>query len=213
MVVTPINGSGAVDTVYSELLNYGVPAYFTGVTKNNDYIECTTANGTALNFHVDAQQDYYGNWNVYINYVSIYGSSHTDNYTKLTSIIRTQHGLILTTATTIDETEVTAPYIIITKDNSDDTVIFAHPAGGYGVLDMTEFVCVDDAAATYTLRDCEYSTDTVLLTTLVPVICEANMKYCPNLKWVVQRQYNLVGEIAFGEHHYWTDGQIALLDI
>lgn len=213
MVITPINGSTAVDTVYSELLNYGVPTYFTGVTKNNDYIECTTANGTALNFHVDAQQDYYGNWNIYINYVTIYGSTHADNYTKLTSIIRTQHGLVLTTITSIDGTDTTMPYIIITKDNYDNTVIFAHPAGGYATLDETEFVCVDDAAPFYTLRDCTYSDDVVLLTTLVPVICEANMKYCPDLKWVVQRQYNIVGEIAFGNHHYWTDGQIALLDI
>lgn len=216
MVVTPISGAQSAETLFEELRDYGSPAYFTTVTKDsNDYISCSTDSGQALYFHVQAEQDMYtGTWKTFINYVSIYSNQHRDNYTLLTSIIRTQYGLIIMCSSTENGETREVPYIIITKDNADKTVIFGHPASQSTqyLIERDVFVCLGDTAPVYAERDCLDTDDTVLLTSVVPVVVEGLLNYCPYLKWVIQKQYNVVGELALGTQFYWTDGQIALLD-
>lgn len=216
MVVTPITGEQSADILFEELRDYGSPAYFTAVTKDSgDYITCTTDNGTALSFHVQAEQDSYtGIWTTYINYVSIYNNTHRDNWTMLKNIVRTQYGLIITCDSTENGVTTEIPYIIITKDNADKTVIFGHPASQstFYLIERDVFVCLGDSAPVYAERDCLDTDDTVLLTSVVPVVVEGLLNYCPYLKWVIQKQYNVVGALALGTQFYWTDGQIALLD-
>lgn len=217
MVITPITGADAGTTVYNELRDYASPTYFTSVTKDgSDYITCTTDAGQALYFHISAEQDYYtGTWKVYINYVSIYNNTHRDNYTLLKSIVRTQYGLIFLCESISDGVSKDVPYIIITKDNAGNTVIFGHPANEFtqNLIERNKFVCVDNAAPIYEVRDCLDSDDTVLLTSVVPIVAEGLLNYCSNLKWVIQKQYNVTGELVLGTQFYWTDGQIALLDM
>ena len=213
MVLTPINSSS---DAFGELKDYGENVYFTSVTQSGDYIMCTDENGTeCLKFEIFEDT----NMNkTYIRYVEIYGTTLNDNYTNITYIVRTQYGLVIQVNASGGNddfgTNYGTAYIIITKDNQSHTVIFAHNAKqySYGAIDNTTFVCSDSAYPQFNEKKCLYSKDLNLLSSTVPVVVDGTMNFCPNLKFLVQKQYIVCGEIVIGTEHYWTDSQVVLKD-
>lgn len=207
MVITRIN---SVEDLYSELINYGYPNYFTSVTQSNSTITCLDGTEAPLIFDSDVDSGW-----VRIYNLRVYETMLAENAIRIKNIIRTQYGLIITGAREYNSEYLEIPYIIITKDNADNTVIFAHPSNIWDsqYIIKGEFVCMSSAGPEFAKHDSpgmDYSGD--LLTSMAPVICVGVMNYCPNLNWIIQKQYNINGELILGTHHYWTDGQIALLD-
>ena len=207
MRVTPITN---LNDLYTILINK-VGVYFTSVTiDGNDNITCLDDERTPL---------YFRNANLSECVISgkdstVYGNSFTDNVNAnvlITEVIETQYGLVIYGKDNWAGSTVSMPVFIVTKDNAGNTVIFSHmfPTSEGG---MDTYSCMNSVAPIPTKKKCLNSTDLSLLTSIVPVVVEGNMNYTPNLYWVIDKQYNLTGEIIIGTHHYWTDGQVALLD-
>lgn len=207
MVITRIN---SVEDLYSELVNYGYPNYFTSVTQSSGTITCLDGTEAPLVFESDVDSGW-----VRIYNLDVYENRLAENAIRIKNIVRTQYGMIITAAKEDNGNIIEMPYIAITKDNADNTVIFAHPSNIWDskYIIKDEFVCMSSAGPEYSKHDALWTDDTCLLTSLVPIVCVGVMNYCPNLKWVIQRQYTNIGEIVVGTQHYWTDGQIALLDM
>ena len=205
-----VTAIASLDDLYSILINK-VGVYFTSVTiDGNNNITCLDDERTPLYFRATSQPGCV----VHAKDTVIYGNSFTTNeslYVILTEVIETQHGLVIYGKDTWEGSTTYMPVFIVTKDNADNTVIFSHmfPAASGG---MDKYSCMNSAAPIPTKKKCLNSTDLSLLTSIVPVVVEGNMNYTPDLYWVIDKQYNLTGEIVIGTHHYWTDGQIALLD-
>lgn len=207
MRVTPIT---SLDDLYSILINK-VGVYFTSVTiDGNDNITCLDDERTPLYFRATN----YSGCVINSDDTTIYGNSFTDNVNLkvlITEVIETQYGLIIYGKDNWAGSTTYMPVFIVTKDNAGNTVIFSHmfPAAEGG---MDTYSCMNSVAPIPTKKKCLNSTDLSLLTSIVPVVVEGNMNYTPNLYWVIDKQYNLTGEIVIGTHHYWSDGQVALLD-
>lgn len=206
MVITRIN---SVEDLYSELVNYGYPNYFTSVTQSNDTITCLDGTEAPLVFGADVDMGW-----VRIFQLRIYENLLSDNAVRIKNAVRTQYGIIITAAKEDNGNIIEIPYFGITKDNADNTVIFAHPSNIWDTkyIIKDKFVCMSSAGHEYSKHNALSTDDTCMLTSLVPIVCIGVMNYCPNLKWVIQKQYTNTGEIVIGTQHYWTDGQIALLD-
>lgn len=207
MVVEPIT---SMNDLYYQLHNYG-EAYFTDVTISGNDITCFK--GTDIPLYLKSSGD---SGCVLSGMDSlIFGARFTDNSNAkvlITQVIRTQHGMVIYGRDNWSSSATLMPVFIITKDNAGtpNTVIFAHmfPDSTNG---KKTFQCMNSESGA-TSNDCLDTTDVSLLTSIVPVIVSGSMNFCPNLMWTIQKQYNLTGEIVIGTHHYWTDGQIALLD-
>lgn len=208
MRVTPITN---LNDLYTILINK-VGVYFTSVTiDGNNNITCLDDERTPLYFRATTG---YTGCVVSGKNTTIYGNSFTDNDNAnvlITEVVETQYGLVIYGRDNWTESARYMPVFIITKDNAGNTVIFSHmfPASDVG---MDTYSCMNSAAPIPTKKKCLNTTNLSLLTSIVPVVVEGNMNYTPNLYWVIDKQYNLTGEIVIGTHHYWSDGQVALLD-
>lgn len=222
MVIDNITTKASLDQY---LQDYAVPAYFTDITVTNDYITCNDSTGAVLYFRVRSYDSIYKctpyePMQLYGQNVSAMVNRIYNYKTAITKAIRTQYGIILCVKDYSVSDATPLPWIIITKDNEDNTVIFMHPEYSADTASIeVKYVVRDNYAlssretGSNVLRTCWPPNDDFFeLTSLVPMVVENTMKYTPNLKWVVQKQYDEVGEIVVGTEHYWTDGQIALRD-
>lgn len=203
MVVT---GISSLHDVYLELLNYG-QQYFTSVTEDgNGHITCVDDDKTPLYLRKIEDNK------IVAHLTSIYGTALSSNgnlIIMISQIIRTSYGIILYGVDNWYSSDQSyyMPLFIITKDNSGKTVIFSTLAS------KTNYKLEGSASPVHKVRSRPSSTDTDLLTSVVPMIVEGCTAYTPNLKWVVQKQYNISGDIVLGTTHYWSDGFVALKDV
>ena len=205
MVVEPINSK---NDLYYQLRSYG-EAYFTDVTISGNSITCFKGTDTPLYLKGTGDDGcVLSGMDSLIFGTSFCGTSSAK--ILITQVIRTQYGIVIYGKDNWYEAVNYMPVFIITKDNADNTVIFAHvfPDSTDG---KKQFQCMNSESGA-TTNVCLLTSDTSLMTSIVPVIVSGSMNFCPNLMWTIQKQYNLTGEIVIGTHHYWTDGQVALLD-
>ena len=201
-----VSGVSNMHDVYLELLNYA-PQYFTSVTEDSSgNITCLDDDKTPLYLHKNSDNS------ILASLSTIYGTALSDNQNfsiAITQIIRTSYGIILYGSDNyyVSDPSYHMPIFIITKDNADKTVIFSTLAS------KTNYKLEGSAAPVHKVRTRSSSTDTDLLTSVVPMVVEGSTNYTPNLKWVVQKQYTISGDIVLGTTHYWSDGFVALKDI
>lgn len=208
MVVTPIS---SVDDIYQLLTNYATQ-YFDSIVKNGDTITCYDGEIEALRF---TYVKYEADPAPQLTDVYIYGYEHPDAYNDIYYIVRTAYGLVFVSRREMYADDSRVAWIVVTKDNEDDTVIFSHPVNvnSYHNIRMEYFYCSNTHMHNHVQRNCLYTRECpFLMTSTVPVIVENDIRYCPNLKWIIQKQFDYTGDLVIGTSHYWTDGQIALLD-
>lgn len=205
MIVTLMSN---LNDLYSVLINK-VGVYFTSVTiDSSNNITCLDGEKTPLYFGAATNTGCVINGSL----TTIYGnsfSSSTNTRISITEVIDTQYGLVLYGKDNFGS--VYMPVFIVSKDNAGNTVIFSHmfPDSNGG---KDKYQCMNSVNPVPTTKKCLNTTNLSLLTSIVPMVVEGNMNYIPNLYWVIDKQYNLTGEIVIGTHHYWSDGQVALLD-
>lgn len=221
MLITPMT---SMEELYTFLLNK-VGVYFTSVTANSSWdITCMDGDRRPLYLRNEdwSSSSPTGLCRINSKNSKIYNTSfQTDERfrIRIVSVIDTQYGLILYGYDDFYGVRPSIPVIVITKDNADNTVIFSHMYPSPSSSDPSnpgngrdKYQCMNSVNPTPTTKKCLNSSDTTLLTSIVPVVVEGVLNYCPNLFWVIQKQYTVAGDIAIGTHRYWSDGQIALLD-
>lgn len=209
MNILPITKSTSLDTVVDFLTTAGKGSYFTDVSETSGTIKCMKDSITALEFQLAPDQ--YGN-DVYINNIYSAGNALPENFSTLVKIIQTNYGICFVCS---DSGSQEVPYIIVTLDDQDDTIIWVRPADPYSQRDFlkTKYYCFSVSSPVFVEKAAPYSTETQLMTTTVPIVVEGVARYTPNLKWVVQRQYIITGAIALGNQQYYSDGFIAIRDV
>lgn len=198
------------DSAYAVLKNFeGV--YFDTVT-NSSSIECDINNEHALVFRLGGYTDD----QVDLDFLSIFNQSMSHGYYRMTEIIETSTGLIFMVKKNQDEDAPFYAFLVITKDDDDNTCIFYRPIGDNdpfnGTPMLNKFCLMDSLNPTKAEKDAPYDTSTTHMTTMVPMVAEGVAHYTPNLKFIVQRQFIANGGILLGGETYWTDGYIAVKD-
>ena len=206
-----INAITNVDSVYTVLKKYeGV--YFDTVTQSVDVIYCDINNAHAIQMSVGG----YADEQINLSNFYLFTESMESGYYRLKQIIETGSGLVFMVKKNQGEDAPFYPWLVVTKDDADQTAIFYHPLGSTdpfnGTPRLDKFYIIDSAYPAKTERTAPYSTDTFNMTTAAPIVVEGLANYTPDLKFIIQRQYNVTGAIQLGDDTYWTDGYIALKD-
>lgn len=199
---------------YSDILTFfqsleGV--YFTSVTEEAGsfgarLIKCYTGDTMALLLSLDGTTITYGSYGINL-FNDNFKLDYDNNPIDLTQIVQTGNGVVLLLAST----HQTA--VVITKDNEDNTCIFAHRySSNNDTVDYSSFYLTSEKYPTNSVRSAVVPSATDLVTAGAPIVPNGCQTYTPNLLLLTQSQYNLVGSIYLAGAFYWTDGQIILKD-
>lgn len=206
-----INAITNADSAYTVLKKYeGV--YFDAVSQTNSAVHCDIDGDHVIEMTVGGYTDEQIN----LSNFRLFTQSMDSGYYRFKQIIETGSGLVFMVRKNQDGEAPVYPWLVVTKDDAGKTAIFYHPIGSNdpfnGTPSLDKFYIIDSAYPVKVERTAPYSADTFSMTTAAPIAVEGLANYTPDLKFIVQRQYDVTGAIQLGDDTYWTDGYIALKD-
>lgn len=171
------------------LTEYGVPKYFTEVTRYGGVITCTIEGGRSIGFDISREK-------LYINNAEYAGRANTSDHLKYIYVCENAICIAY-------EEDIFS--VVITKDNEGKTVfIWTDKLAGVDE-NSNRYVFTYNAASTYIMRSHQTYTKHNL-TSMCPMVVGDTDNYTPNVYAVMYSQVYGNYTIQLGGVNYLTNG-------